>query len=147
MEGIEMTGTAEEGNPHPTTAEGDGVTDRPPDHPPGAVGGEGHEGVKEEEKDGTVVLQEGRTAKDKPPAELLARIREKNKKGLLQDYSLLGPGSRVYLKWPDRFRKKVPAPYDTPWVELLLVKECAVSKGTRKICLQLTAAGHPHLSL
>ena len=145
MDGVDVIGAAEDENPRLTDAEGDAETGRPPDHPNGTAGTEGHEDMKEEEKEETLVLQEDTPASDKPPAELLARIREKNKQGLLQDYSLLGPGSRVYLKWMDRFRKKVPVPYNTPWAELILVKECKVSEGTRKIwnfahpfCIELT---------
>ena len=133
MEGIDISGAGDELDPDLTAGEGTEVLgDRPPDLPGGAAGGESHETVKEEEKDGSMVLQEGLTVKDKPPREMLKLVRDKNAKGLLQDYSLLGPGTRIYLRWPDRFKKRVPAPYNTPWVELLLVKECALSQGSRK---------------
>ena len=133
MDGDENTVTTGNENPNLTAVGGNAVTDNPPDYLVETAGAGGHEEMKEEQKDRTLVLEEGAHANDKPPGELLARLKEKNKQELLQDYSLLAPGSRIYLKWFKRFRKTVSAPYNTPWTELILVRECVVSEGTRKV--------------
>ena len=133
--GIDVSGTGDELDP-PDSTPGSQGTEVPDDKPPeqdGAAGGADNETGLKEEKDELLVLQEGLTIREKPPREMLDLVRDKNARGLQQDFNLLGPGTRLYLKWPDRFKKRVPVPYNTPWVELLLVKECAVSQGSRKI--------------
>ena len=80
-------------------------------------------------------MKEEIDAGDKPPGKLLTEIKEKNQQGLLQNYRLLVPGTRIYTKWFGRFKKKhvKKAPYNTVWTRIVLVNECLISKGTRKI--------------
>ena len=63
--------------------------------PPEAAGNEDPDDEKEE-----------KNAETKPPNKLLAEVRQKNEQGLLQNYLLLVPGTRIYTKWSKRFKNK-----------------------------------------
>ena len=112
---VGASGNADGGDPPETDPVGQGTEGnhgempggKPPEQEGAAGGGESETGLKEE-KDELLTMRE------KPPRDMLERVRDKNDRGLEQDFDLLGPGTRLYLKWPDRFKGRVPAPYNTP---------------------------------
>ena len=125
-----------EGDPNPNLPPigGNDVANQSPDYLKETAGVGSHEEMKEEQEESSLVVEEEDQAGNKPPGKLLIKIKEKNQQALLQDYSLLVPGIRIYTKWFGRFRKKfVKAPYNTPWTQIVLVSECLVSQGTRKV--------------
>ena len=74
--------------------------------PPDKEGGEGQGKILEEgQMEGFMNVEERLVESKKPARNLLESIRNRNAKGLEQNMNLLGPGTTLYIKWPDNLKK------------------------------------------
>ena len=97
--------------------------------PPDKETGEALEEIpKESQVEESQSMGEKLLEKKKPARNLLDSLRNRNAKGLEQDPTLLGPGTTLYIKWSDSFRKETKSPWNTAWGYISLTEECSISK-------------------